>query len=233
MTYVMSDIHGEYEKYLQMLEKIEFSDDDLLYILGDVLDRGPEPMKILFDMSMRPNIIPIMGNHEHMAEHILRMTNVEITSETLETNWNEDLVRIVQEWYENGGYFTSKAFHRLSLDDREYILDYLQEFSFYEEVCVGENQFLLVHAGLPDFSPEKPLEDYNEILMLYAKTDYTKRYYDDRYLITGHLPTFAIDPAYDGKIYRKNGHIAIDCGICHGKTLGCIRLEDFKEFYVS
>ena len=40
MTYVMSDIHGCYEKYRAMLENIEFAADDTLYVLGDVLDRG-------------------------------------------------------------------------------------------------------------------------------------------------------------------------------------------------
>ena len=232
MIYVMSDLHGDYEKYTKMLDLIEFSDDDTLYILGDVVDRGPEPMKILYDMSMRPNVIPLMGNHEHMAEHILRLTNVEITEETL-SNWTEDTVRAVHEWYENGGYMTSKDFHRLTPDDREYILDYLQEFSFYEEVEAGGHSFILVHAGIPDFLPEKPLSDYHEILMLYAKTDYDRVYDPARYLVTGHIPTFTIDPACDGNIYRKNGHIAIDCGVCHGKALGCIRLDDMKEFYVT
>ena len=64
--------------------------------------------------------------------------------------------------------------------------------------------------------------------MLYAKTDYDRVYDPARYLLTGHIPTFTIDPACDGKIYRKNGHIAIDCGVCHGKALGCIRLDDMK-----
>ena len=42
MTYVMSDLHGCYDKYAQMLEKIGFGDGDTLYILGDVIDRGPD-----------------------------------------------------------------------------------------------------------------------------------------------------------------------------------------------
>ena len=67
---------------------------------------------------------------------------------------------------------------------------------------------------------------------LYTKTDYEKTYYPDKYLVTGHVPTFSFSPDHDGKIYRKNRHIAIDCGVCHGKNLGCIRLEDFEEFYV-
>lgn len=53
MTYVMSDIHGEYEKYLQMLQLIKFSDEDELFVLGDVLDRGPEPIKLIMDMMSR------------------------------------------------------------------------------------------------------------------------------------------------------------------------------------
>jgi len=232
MTYVMSDIHGQYEKYKKMLETIDFSDDDTLYILGDVLDRGDQPVKLLYDMSMRPNVIPLMGNHEHMAEYILSRLNVEITEQSLETNWNADIVRAVSEWYENGGYPTSKEFSRLSLDDREYILDYLREFSFYDEITVGENTFVLVHGGLPEFEPEKALEDYHPILALYTKTDYGKTYYPDKYLVTGHVPTFSFAPDHNGKIYRKNRHIAVDCGVCHGKNLGCIRLEDFKEFYV-
>lgn len=47
MIYVMSDIHGEYEKYIKMLELINFSDEDELYILGDIVDRGKEPVKVL------------------------------------------------------------------------------------------------------------------------------------------------------------------------------------------
>ena len=39
-TYVISDIHGEYERFMELLEEIELKDTDTLYVLGDVLDRG-------------------------------------------------------------------------------------------------------------------------------------------------------------------------------------------------
>ena len=39
MIYVMSDIHGEYEKYLKMLDLIQLSEKDSLFVLGDVVDR--------------------------------------------------------------------------------------------------------------------------------------------------------------------------------------------------
>lgn len=36
MIYCMADIHGDYERYQKMLSEISFSDDDTLYIIGDV-----------------------------------------------------------------------------------------------------------------------------------------------------------------------------------------------------
>ena len=64
MRYIVSDIHGCYEQYLALLEKIHFFEADELYVLGDVVDRGPEPIKVLQDMMKRPNVIFILGNHE-------------------------------------------------------------------------------------------------------------------------------------------------------------------------
>ena len=46
-TYVISDIHGEYDMFMDLLEKISLQDSDTLYILGDILDRGPHPVKTL------------------------------------------------------------------------------------------------------------------------------------------------------------------------------------------
>ena len=46
-TYVMSDIHGMGALLEEMLEKIHFSGEDVLYILGDMIDRGFEPAKVL------------------------------------------------------------------------------------------------------------------------------------------------------------------------------------------
>ena len=67
MTYAISDIHGCYDKYIAMLKKIDFKDSDLLYVVGDVVDRGEQPIRVLKDMCLRPNVFPIMGNHDYIA----------------------------------------------------------------------------------------------------------------------------------------------------------------------
>ena len=65
-TYEISDIHGEYWKFMELLDIIHFSDEDILYLLGDVVDRGKNPVKTLLKMMEMPNVIPIAGNHEQM-----------------------------------------------------------------------------------------------------------------------------------------------------------------------
>ena len=50
MIYAMSDLHGCYDKYIKMLEKINFSNNDTLYVLGDIVDRGADGIKILQDI---------------------------------------------------------------------------------------------------------------------------------------------------------------------------------------
>ena len=57
--------------------------------------------------------------------------------------------------------------------------------------------------------------------------------HEDKILVTGHTPTLYIDPGSKGRIWRGNGHIALDCGAGFGLPLGCIRLDDGEEFYVE
>ena len=65
-TYVMADIHGEIDRFHAMLDLINFSADDQLYIIGDVIDRGAEGVEILLEIIDKGNIHLILGNHEDM-----------------------------------------------------------------------------------------------------------------------------------------------------------------------
>ncbi len=71
-----------------MLKKINFSDDDTLYVLGDVVDRGERSIDVLLDMMNRTNVFPIIGNHELMVLELLRKLMVEITEENFSTYLN-------------------------------------------------------------------------------------------------------------------------------------------------
>ena len=104
MLYVVSDIHGHYDKYLELLQKIEFSADDTLYVLGDVIDRGPDGCRILQDMMGRSNMVPILGNHEFTAAVCLPWLMEEVTDLSL-ASLSETQIAALREWICNGGFF--------------------------------------------------------------------------------------------------------------------------------
>ena len=47
MIYVMSDIHGSRRRFDAVMEQIKLTDEDTLYILGDVIDRGEHGVELL------------------------------------------------------------------------------------------------------------------------------------------------------------------------------------------
>ena len=230
-TYVISDVHVNYEGYMKILERIHFSEEDTLYVNGDVIDRGMGGIKILQHMMMQPNIYPILGNHEYAAATCLRFLMKEITEESI-GDIDEETIKNLMEWQNIGGQCTMDAFHKLSCEEKQDIVDYLDEFSLYEEVSVNEKQFVIVHAGLTNFSPDRPLETYEMYELIFKAPDYDRIYFLDKYLVTGHLPTKVIEGnPRPNKIFRKNNHIAIDCAAGYDGCVGCICLDTFEEFY--
>lgn len=233
MIYVMSDLHGLYDLYMDMLDKIKLKNDDTLYILGDVTDRGEGGVKILLDMMERKNIVPILGNHEYMAYNTLKKLNFPITEENYDKHLDAETMEIFGNWIYNGGWPTCQSFSESDEDVKEKILDYLGGFEIYKELDVHGKSFVLVHGGFKDFRPDKPLDEYSTAELVWGRCDYSRKYYPDKYLVTGHTPTQCIAPGYKGRIYKKNNHIAIDCGASYFGRLGCICLDTFEEFYVK
>ena len=238
MTYVTSDIHGCFDKYEKLLNEIEFSDDDTLYILGDVLDWGPQPLAVLSDMSMRANIIPVMGNHEYAAHEIIsQFSMVEITEGGIKARPGSDIsidtyILEVQDWVDIGGGPTVKDFGLLSDEEREDYLEYIEEFSLYEIVKVNGKVFILTHAGLPKGATKKNLETFDAYEFATASLEYDHQNFDGAFLVTGHYPTNNVGEELRRKIYRKGNHIALDTGAAFGETLACICLDTDEEFYV-
>lgn len=76
MHYCISDIHGEFDRYQTMLEEIHLTDNDTLYVIGDVIDRAPGGVDVLEDIMARKNVVMLMGNHEQMCLDTLGKNNV-------------------------------------------------------------------------------------------------------------------------------------------------------------
>lgn len=110
---------------------------------------------------------------------------------------------------------------------------YLVKLPLYAEVTVGGQNYLLVHAGLEHFSPDRPLRDYSPGELLFHRRDPEQTYFDDKIVIVGHTPTFDCGENPAGRMLRIGNVYNIDCGCVYpeSNSLGCLRLEDKKEFY--
>lgn len=232
--YVISDIHGCYDEYVELLKKIQLSEQDELFILGDCVDRGPEPIKVLQDLMLRGNVTCIAGNHDLVMLLVLRPLAVDVTEENAARLRPEDFKKLM-DWQMDGGDTTLKQFIALPKEEREDMLSFLEEFSAYEDITVNGNRYILAHSGIDHFSPEKSLEEYDVTDFVLARADYKKQYFteDHTFLVTGHTPTTLIREDKQPLIYEGNGHIAVDCGCVFGGKLAAYCLETGEAVYVD
>lgn len=234
MQYAASDIHGCYDKYIQLLRRIDLKDSDTLYILGDMIGRGPDGLKILLDVSMRPNIIPFLGNHEYAALTCLPWLMEELTEKNTEPDVLLWRLKSIQGWMADGGDKVVEEFRQLSPAARQDVLDILGDLTVYGEMEAGGREYVLVHAGLGGFSPGKVLDDYQLDELILSRPDPEQIYFPDKYLVFGHMSTSyytGVCPE-DARIYRSGKLIGIDCGCASGGPLGCICLDTMEEIYV-
>ena len=223
MIYAVSDLHGRYDLFLKMIEKINLTENDTLYILGDIVDRGKDGIKILQDIMNRKNVIPLLGNHDYTCAYLLKRLKCKSTPE---------LKEIFRQYLCDGGLPTYEAYKKLNEKEKKDILEYLNCFSIFEELETQSGKFFLSHTV-----PSKELMadfdniDWKELII--GRTEYDKVYFEDKYIVTGHTPTALIDYTSKGKILEINNHIAIDCGAVFNGTLGCICLDTLEKYYVS
>ncbi len=233
-TYITSDIHGQFDMFIKLLKVINLKETDRLYILGDVLDRGPHPIRTLLKLMEMPNVTCIVGNHELMALECLEFLMQEITEETIKS-CDETMIDNIFTWQINGSSTTIDEFRGLSREQQRAVLDYIREFYIYEELSVAGREYLLVHGGLGNYWPGKAMEEYTLDELVWTRAEYDIKYYEDKYVVTGHTPTQGIpgNPR-PGFIFKQNNHIAIDCGCNrrHGR-LAAICLDTLEEFYAE
>lgn len=231
MHYVVSDIHGCYDKFKELLDLIKFSDQDILYVLGDVVDRGKDPVKVLRYMSMHDNIIPILGNHEYMMLQVLPKLLQEVKEDNYEDVLTSEFLLTTHYWFKDGGKETANAFSKSTKDERDILLDYVMDFLAYEMVEINDKKFFLSHSLPKDFHLTHTISNQIEE-MVFSRPDFNSKWQDDITYIVGHTPTIAIDPSCKGKIYKNGSLIDIDCGCVFGYQLAALCLETMEEFYV-
>ena len=237
MTYVMSDIHGNMRRFNSVMRQINLQPDDTLYILGDVIDRHPDGIRILRKIMDAPNIKMILGNHEYMMLRAIgRPYDAYEQTDDLFVAEQREL------WYRNGGYVTHSHWKRLKKDLRERIIQYLQGLPLNYDFGVNDLHYKLVHGA--------PTEEYKYFqkfhptpthFSVWKRWRFFEELHGDYILVFGHTPT--IEYTFSGvmEIWFGNRRIGIDCGsglpekaihpYYEFGRLSCLRLDDMKEFY--
>ena len=86
-VYVVSDIHNYADGFKRLLKKIQFNENDLLIIDGDIFDRGDKPVELYFEILKYPNIQVIQGNHDvWVARQIIEQFGHRKTGEYISYN---------------------------------------------------------------------------------------------------------------------------------------------------
>lgn len=245
-TYVCSDIHGCYDRFMRLLDEIRFSDKDIMYILGDVIDRNEDGIKILKYCMGKKNIILLMGNHEEFMFRYLVGLNV-LGKLYDKDNLPDDL------WFHpcNGGEITMHYFKNEPADMKLDILKYLSNLPLVCLLTVAGKKYHLSHSGTFANVLEKrhwKQEDVGKYTK--DKILWCSPYRNDMYIpksaypkgyicIVGHVPVQMISKS--SKILHQKNIIDVDCGCAYANDalskiqtyLSCIRLDDMQEFYID
>jgi len=231
VIYVMSDIHGQKQRFDSVLRQIDLRPADTLWVLGDVIDRNPDGIRILRQLMAMPNAKLLLGNHEQMMLDSLYYPHDE-----------ETRARHLARWYRNGGGVTHAHLKRLRKALRAEIFDYLAALPLNAAVTAGARQFLLVHAAplalYGQYAPEK-YQDAKEFSLWYRFTGAESRPCPQT-LVFGHSTSYHYQGGDPMRIWHGEGMLCIDCGSSfplegdakgqHGR-LACLRLDDMREFY--
>lgn len=217
-TYVISDIHGQYDALMEMINLIQFTEDDELYILGDVIDRGLKSVECIRWICKQDNVLTLLGNHELL----------------LYDGYIHDTAAL---------YSTlTEVREKLTIAEQTEIVKWIEEMPECKLITVNEKRFYLNHTQAASEAYFK--DDLTDRMF---PEDVVYKGYDDLKIknficIHGHIPTMQMRKWFgqkkDFSIWKnKSGTIIdIDCGAGYpqnGGRLGCLRLNDMKEFYVA
>ena len=219
--FVMSDIHGQYDLFLKMLDRINLKREDLLVIIGDICDRGKKSyeiyMKCMKMIKLGYNLKFILGNHEDML---------------LEDLENDYPIRYETEYsvFRNSKYFENKDmkdWHEENfLEEIEWLVKWLKNCP----LIISGNENIFVHAGL---DLKKVLEKQEKETVLWTREEFwlmenvELEEYKGKNIYFGHTPNI------NGRISKKTDRIkGIDCGAFFTHFLGCIEVKSQEEIYV-
>lgn len=238
----MSDIHGCYDSFLQMLSKIGFSDADLLILAGDLIDRGPDSYRMLRWMEHCPDNVQLLrGNHEEEFAGAIELMLEFDQRERLNSDFasNRDAAAL----YRTVKYFFTKerlpveyfdfygTLYQLlrdcsvTLEDLSCWAMQICEMPYYRKLQIDEKTCVVVHGGYAESLEEigGAFENLEEFYLYAREESCELGGVRHGMVIAGHTPTIARwEFSYNhGNVFRYYNEekdcvfYDIDCGCAY------------------
>lgn len=193
----ISDIHGCNATFEALLQQLELTKKDQLFLLGDFIDRGPSSKQVfdtIFSLIKEGYQVQCLrGNHEEMFLWALNSNGYDL----------ETFLR-------NGGEITLASFgvqHPRDIPAR--YTDFISQLPYWIE----SEEYIFVHAGL-NFTPRNnPFDDQEKMLWSrnwYPMIDY--QWLGERVIVHGHTPTPSVRIRQQHTILGELQVLNIDAG---------------------
>ena len=165
----IGDIHGCLRAFDTLIEAVQPTPDDLLVLLGDYIDRGPDSRGVIdriLELRRTHRLVTLCGNHEQMM---------------LEARHSAD---VLSGWLTYGGLATLASYAR---DGQAGTLDDVptEHWSFLESCqdWLTTERWLFVHANV---DPERPIEQQSIAIIRWQKFDHPPPHISGKTMICGH-----------------------------------------------
>lgn len=237
---VISDIHGHLDHLIQLLKKMGYDGNDILIIVGDLIDKGPESLRTVqyvMDLCRQHPVYVSMGNVD-----IARVQKILDDSPGSGERFTEYLQWMEKYWKNSIGQEmladlgisvrqvtaenAAECMHRIREQFREEL-----DFLISRPTILTAGRYLFVHGGVPTDDLEA-LEGTDAYPYLKNDAFWDQGYCFDQYtVVTGHWPVWLYrQDREDGSplLDRKRGIFCIDggCGLKIAGQLNGIVITD-------
>ena len=214
--FVIGDIHSHYDEMMELFEMVNFNfNNDALISLGDLVDRGPNPIGVIETLMRIDSFVHILGNHDEWCYQYL-LNNSQ-----------------PYEWISQGGQTTLNAY----INNPEYKERHISFFEKAKLYYVDRKNRLFVHGGFNHRIPFNLQVDNKELLIWdrslvltaieYEQYDQTFTEFNE--IFVGHTPTQFIKE----DIPKKFSNLwMLDTGVYISGKLTIMNI-DTKEFWQS
>ncbi|CAM5782521.1 MULTISPECIES: metallophosphoesterase family protein [Brevibacillus] len=223
-TFVISDIHGMYDEFCEMLEQISFdADSDKLILLGDYIDRGcksKEVVQRVKALTEQQQAIAIKGNHDEMFLEFLYSGEPQKTERYLRNGGKATLESFCgTDWFQN------EVSDQKLQSAREHILQhYAEEVAFLQQLpyYYETKEHIFVHAGInPAYEDWRETPPYEMIWIRDAF--YHQPVKEARTVVFGHTTCSTLHEKPD--VWFGERKIGIDGACVYGSQLNCLEIK--------